>query len=89
MFAVISLLVFGTLGYVVVEGWSWFEALYMTAITVTTVGFNEVRPLSDAGRAFSIVLIFIGVGVATGVLSSLARRIIERQVNWVLGKKDE
>ena len=83
LFAVISLLLFGTLGYVVIEGWGWFDSLYMTAITVTTVGFKEVQPMSDYGRAFSIVLIFIGVGVATGVLSSLARRIIERQVKWV------
>lgn len=81
-------MVFGTLGYSTIEGWGWFDSLYMTAITVTTVGFQEVKPLSNYGRAFSIVLIFIGVGVATGVLSLLARRIIEKQIKWVF-KKDK
>ena len=54
---VIGLLVIlgGTAGYVIIEGMSAFDALYMTTITVTTIGFREVFPLSHAGRIFTIV----------------------------------
>lgn len=52
----------GTCGYVLIEGWPWFDALYMTVITVATVGYGETRPLSEAGRWFTLGLIFVGVG---------------------------
>ncbi len=58
----VAVLVVGTAGYVIVEGWGVFDALYMTAITVSTVGFTEVHPLSDAGRAFTMALVLMGVG---------------------------
>ena len=48
---------FGTLGYRLLEGWSFVDALYMTIITMTTVGFAEVQPLSEYGRIFTIGLI--------------------------------
>ena len=60
----VVLTVVGTVGYVVVEGWPWREAVYMTVITVTAVGFQEVRPLSELGRDFTMVLLAAGI---TGV----------------------
>jgi len=45
-----------------VEGWRFLDALYMTVTTLTTVGFREVRPLDDAGRIFAMTLILVGVG---------------------------
>jgi len=57
----VFLLAFGTIGYHLIEGWPYFDALYMTVTTLTTVGFSEVHPLSDTGRAFTIVLILGGV----------------------------
>lgn len=53
---------FGTVGYMLVQGFSFLDALYMTIITLTTVGFGEVRPLNQNGRIFTIVLIFFGAG---------------------------
>ena len=50
----------GTMGYMLIEGYTAFDGLYMTIITIMTVGYNEVRPLSGAGRAFTIVLILMG-----------------------------
>jgi voltage-gated potassium channel len=55
-------IVVGTLGYVLIEGWSPWDAFYMTIITITTVGYGEVHPLSHAGRAFTVVIILTGVG---------------------------
>ena len=54
--------VVGTIGYVVIEGWGWWDAFYMTIITITTVGYGEVHPLSRAGEAFTVVIILAGVG---------------------------
>src|SRR6188768_3044499 len=52
----------GTLGYMLIEGWSPWDAFYMTVITVTTVGYGEVHPLSEAGRVFTVVILLTGVG---------------------------
>ena len=57
-----GVMVGGTAGYMLIEGWSLLDALYMTVITITTVGYNEVHPLSTAGRVFTIGLILVGVG---------------------------
>ena len=55
-------IVLGTVGYMVIEGWSAWDAFYMTAITITTVGYGEVHPLSRAGEAFTVCVMFAGVG---------------------------
>ena len=51
----VVLTIVGTVGYVAIKGWPWREALYMTVITVTAVGFREVHPLSELGRDFTMV----------------------------------
>jgi voltage-gated potassium channel len=75
----------GTLGYVVIEGMSAFDALYMTTITVTTIGFKEVFPLSTAGRVFTMVLAFAGIGVILLIASEFARTMLETDLRRVLG----
>ncbi|MCX8007116.1 MAG: potassium channel protein [Coriobacteriia bacterium] len=57
-----AVLLAGTAGYVIVERWPLMDAVYMTVITIATVGFREVRPLSDAGRLLTMALILAGVG---------------------------
>ncbi|PYR89458.1 MAG: potassium channel protein [Acidobacteria bacterium] len=52
----------GTVGYVLIEGWSPWDAFYMTVITITTVGYREVHPMSRAGEAFTVVILLSGVG---------------------------
>lgn len=61
---------FGSLMYMLLERWEFVDSLYMTVITIATVGFGEVRELSPAGRVFTILLIYMGVGVATTAVSS-------------------
>ena len=53
----------GVIGYHVLEGYTWLEALYMTVMTLSTVGFREVRPLGPTGQIFTILLIIAGLGV--------------------------
>lgn len=67
----------GTLGYVLVEGWSFWDGLYMTVTTVTTVGFKEVHPLSRAGEVLTVVVILAGVGTAFYTFSLLASVVVE------------
>ena len=67
----------GTAGYMVIEGWSAWDAFYMTVTTVATVGFREVHPLSFGGQVFTILLIFCGVGTAFYTVTLLATIIVE------------
>jgi voltage-gated potassium channel len=64
------IIMLGTGVYMALEGMIFINALYMTVITISTVGFGEVQSLSEAGRLFTILLILLGVGAATGVISN-------------------
>lgn len=66
-------ILFGTAGYMVIEHFDFLESLYMTVITISTVGFTEVRQLSDAGRIFTILLILVNLGLFTYFVTLLTR----------------
>jgi voltage-gated potassium channel len=85
--ALIAVIVLGTLGYSLIEGWQAFDALYMTVITLATVGFKEVHELSPEGKAFTIVLIICGTGIIAYTLSSLLQFTLEGQLRKILGRK--
>jgi voltage-gated potassium channel len=80
-------LVLGTAGYALLEGWSLEDAFYMTVITVTTVGYSEVRELDSEGRLFTSVLLLVGVGVAFYILTSLVAAIIEGDLEQIFGER--
>lgn len=67
----------GTFGYMMIEGWSVWDSLYMTVTTVATVGFREVHPLSRAGQIFTLGLIVIGVSTALYAFTTFAAVVIE------------
>ncbi|HHN65300.1 MAG TPA: potassium channel protein [Nitrospirae bacterium] len=83
---VVAVLLTGTIGYVVIEGWSLFDALYMTVITLATIGYQEVRPLSYMGRAFTIILVFFGVGVVAYVINNGIKIILEGEIQKTFGR---
>ena len=70
-----------------VERWGFFDSLYMTIITLTTVGYMEVHPLSNIGRAFTIILILTGVGTMLYVLSVGARILLEGELREIFGRR--
>ena len=81
------LLVIGTAGYQLVEGWGWFDALYMTAITITTVGFAEVHPLTAGGRVFTMALALGGVFTAFYAAAEFIRAVVTGEIRTVLGRQ--
>jgi voltage-gated potassium channel len=87
IFLAVLILVAGTLGYVFLEGWPFIDALYMTVITLATVGFNEVHQLSRAGRVFTMVLIMVGVGFVFYLAGSIIQFMVEGRIRDILGRR--
>ncbi|EEE44093.1 potassium channel family protein [Roseibium alexandrii] len=71
----------GTLFYRQVEGWSWVDSLYFCAVTVSTVGSADFAPRTDFGKMFTVLYIFVGVGVFINLFMQFARALlhIEKQ----------
>lgn len=85
--SLVAIIALGTFGYSAIEGWQLFDSLYMTVITLATVGFKEVHELSDEGKLFTIVLIISGTGMIAYTLSSLLQFTLEGQLRKILGRK--
>jgi len=82
-----SVIALGIIGYMILEGWSLLDATYMTIITLSTVGYAEVKELSTAGRIFSIVLIVFGVGGMLYTLTTIVQYLVEGQLMNVFGRR--
>jgi voltage-gated potassium channel len=96
--ALIIVVLAGTAGFHLIEGWPWFDGFYMVVTTFTTIGYQEVHPLSHAGRVFNVALIitgvstlFLGIGFLTQALlefelgSFFGRRKMERDISRLSG----
>jgi voltage-gated potassium channel len=87
MMILVAVIALGTLGYSVIERWPLLDALYMTVITLSTVGFREVYSLSSGGRMFTIILIVVGVAGAAYTLSVVGQMILEGEIKRLLGRR--
>ncbi len=81
------MLLCGTLGYAIIERWNLLDSFYMTVTTLTTVGYGEIHPLSNAGRIFTIALIISGVLVVGVNIAAFARFLIEGEIRDFMDKK--
>jgi len=77
----------GTIGFRLIEGYSLFDSFYMTLITVTTVGYQELRPLTSTGRIFNSFLILFGVSAMFFAVGVMTQTIIELQLEDRFGKR--
>src|SRR5688500_16309785 len=83
----IVLLIAGTVGYQVLEGWSLQDALYMTVITLTTVGYMEVHPLTPTGRAFTMFLLMGGVFTLLYAATTVIAGLVSGEIGGKLEKQ--
>ena len=77
----------GTAGYMIIEGWRFLDALYMTIITISTVGYREVNQVGDLGRIFTIVVVFTGVGFSLYVAGAVVQFMVEGRMRIILGRR--
>jgi voltage-gated potassium channel len=80
-------LLIGTTGFVLIEGYTWFEGFYMTLTTITTIGYQELRPLSHAGRIFNTFLILFGVSALFLSFGAMTQTIIELELQDLYNKR--
>ena len=85
--SLIIILFVGTIGYTLIQKWDLLDSLYMTIITITTVGYGEVSNLSVPGKIFTIGLIASGVGIAAYIVGSLSKMMVEGEITRILGRR--
>lgn len=83
----LGIIAFGTCGYYFVEHMPLFEAFYMTIITISTVGFAEVTPLSQAGRIITVIIIILGISVGAYTIGMLVRALVEGELVQIFGRR--
>ena len=77
----------GTAGYMILEKWNFLDSLYMTVITLTTVGFGEVHPVNDQGRILTMTILVSGLGVVGYLIGTLTQIVVEGQLLRIMGRK--
>ncbi len=85
--ALLVLVAVGTCGYILLEGYGVLDALYMTVISLTTVGYREIRPLSPGGQVFTILLLITGIGLVAYAVRQAAGMLIEGGLREILEHK--
>ena len=78
---ILAIILIGTIGFMLIEGYSFFDGLYMTVITVTTVGYAEIHTLSTAGRIFNILLICSGFATFAYALAKFTQNVLDGELN--------
>jgi len=84
---VLAVLGGGTAGYMLIEGWGVVDSLFMTVITVATVGYGEVHPLSHPGRIYTIILILVGMGTLLYGVTVLTAFVVEGGLQGILRRR--
>ncbi|MBI9091478.1 MAG: potassium channel protein [Desulfobacterium sp.] len=87
--AVVSLAVsiMGTVGYMIIEGWNFLDSFYMVALTLSTVGYSEVHPISPGGRVFTIILIITSVSLVLYLAGVIVQFVVEGEIRSILGRR--
>src|ERR1035437_5108246 len=82
-----ALAVLGTLGYHILEGWTFLDSWYMTVITLSTVGYKEVHDLDNAGKLFTTGFVLLGVAIAVWAAASLVQIVVSEQLWHALQRR--
>lgn len=87
IFFLLAMIFLGTLGFMFIEGWNFLDSIYMTIIILTTIGFQEVHPLTGHGKIFTMIFSLIGFSILAGSISILSSAIIEGKVISIYRRK--
>jgi voltage-gated potassium channel len=85
--ALLAVILVGTAGFHYIEGWSWFDGLYMVVTTLTTIGYAEVHQLSQVGRVFNLGLIVVGVSLVLLTVGLLTQYLLEFELASFFGRR--
>jgi voltage-gated potassium channel len=85
--AISVIVILGTIGFRLIEGWSWLTSLYVVLQTVTTVGYGDFTPATTGGKLFSILLMVTGVGAVLYTLTMAVQSVVESEILAALGKR--
>ena len=85
--ALVVVLLAGTAGFHFIEHWSWFDGFYMVVTTLTTIGYQEVHPLSHTGRVFNVFVILSGVSLVFLAIGALTQALLEFELNSFFGRR--
>ena len=88
LFLFVGLLVTGTIVYSILEGWSPLDSLYFSVVTLATVGYGDLHPVTDLGKAFTIVYILTGVGVLVVFASRVVNTMVDRRSEVVHERRE-
>ncbi len=87
--AIVSMIVVGAIGFHAIEGLSWIDSLYISTETVTTVGYGDIPPRTQAGKLFAIVFMLLGVGTVLYALTVLAQAVLQSEIVEALGLRQK
>jgi len=87
LLALLVVILLGTIGFHFIEGWSWFDGFYMVVTTLTTIGYQEVHPLSHAGRIFNVFVILAGVSLVLVTIGALTQALLEFELQSFFGRR--
>src|ERR1700751_4782672 len=85
--ALAAVMLVGMAGFHVIEGWPWFDGFYMVLTTLTTIGYQEVHPLSPAGRVFNVFVILAGVSLLLLGVGALSQALLEFELQSFFGRR--
>jgi voltage-gated potassium channel len=83
----LAVMAIGTAGYHYIEGWPWFDGFYMVVTTLTTIGYQEVHPLSHPGRVFNVFVILAGVSLVLLGVGALSQALLEFELQSFFGRR--
>jgi voltage-gated potassium channel len=87
LLALLVVVLTGTAGFHFIEGWRWFDGFYMVVTTLTTIGYQEVHPLSHAGRVFNVFIILAGVSLVLVTIGALTQALLEFELQSFFGRR--